>query len=212
MDEHHHEKKKGLTKWLKPKRNGTGEAGEEDHEHDETNEDDEDEQINGGAEEIPIDPNEVPPQLRGTQRTVIYLQSLPPGMIDLILEFSEWVLRRDPDAGMEIFLADSENAETLPRDRVVKYLAGINEKLELKYLEHIIDELDDGTPEFHDRVVELQVSSLKDMKEDDEERSKAAQKLVEFLRNSSQYSLGHVFRLIPRDGKFLAHAVLKGPN
>ncbi|KAK9423309.1 putative Vacuolar sorting protein 39 domain 1 [Seiridium unicorne] len=196
-DESDHEEKKGFVHWLKPK---LGAGGEKDHEHDETQEHDEEhERPNGGAEEIPIDINEVPSPLRGTQRTVMYLQSLPPELIDLILEFSEWVLRREPDAGMEVFLADSENAETLPRDRVIKYLADIDENLELKYLEHIIEELDDATPEFHDRVVELRIDKLKKTKEDDDGKTEAIEKLVHFLRESGQYNLGQAYRLIPRD-------------
>ncbi|KAH6639956.1 vacuolar sorting protein 39 domain 1 [Truncatella angustata] len=172
-DEQDQEKKTGIMNWLKPKRGGTG-----DKEHE-----------NEG----------IPSQLRGTRRTVLYLQSLPPDLVDLILEFSEWVLRREPDSGMEVFLADSENAETLPRDRVVHFLAGIDEKLELKYLEHIIEELDDATPDFHNRVVDLRVEMLKEMKQDDAARTEASEKLVHFLRESSQYSLGQAHRLIPRD-------------
>jgi 6-phosphofructo-2-kinase/fructose-2,6-biphosphatase 2 len=42
-------------------------------------------------------------------------------MIDLILEFAEWPLRQDPELGMEVFLADTENAETLPRDKVLNF-------------------------------------------------------------------------------------------
>ncbi|ETS80902.1 hypothetical protein PFICI_08431 [Pestalotiopsis fici W106-1] len=137
--------------------------------------------------------------LRGTRRTIGYLQALPPELIDLILEFSEWVLRRDPDHGMDIFLADSENAETLPRDRVVEYLAAFDENLELRYLEHIIDELDDATPDFHNRVVELRIKKLQEQKEGDDSIGEASEKLVDFLKNSEQYGPGPAYRLIPRD-------------
>lgn len=153
-------------------------------------------QVNGhGEAEV-----EIPEQLRGPRRTVGYLQSLPPEMTDLILEFADWVLRRDSDLGMEVFLADSENAETLPREKVVSYLSGIDTNLEIRYLEHIIDELGDGTPEFHNRYAELLIQALKD----DEDRSikwkERLQKLVEFLRESSQYGLSRAFGMIPRDG------------
>jgi hypothetical protein len=71
------------------------------------------------------------PTLHGPQRTVGYLQNLPPEMIDLILEFAEWPLRANPELGMEIFLADTENAETLPREKVVNFLQGIDMDLEV---------------------------------------------------------------------------------
>jgi len=147
---------------------------------------------------------EIPEQLRGPQRTVGYLQSLPPEMADLILEFAEWVLRRNADLGMEIFLADSENAETLPRDKVVSFLAAIDVALETKYLEHIIDELGDATPEFHNRLVELLVDTLKQNESRDDRWESRLQKLVEFLKESRQYSLSRAFAMIPREGRFLA--------
>ncbi|KAJ8104521.1 hypothetical protein ONZ43_g7809 [Nemania bipapillata] len=152
-------------------------------------------QVNGhGETEV-----EIPEQLRGTRRTVGYLQSLPPEMTDLILEFADWVLRRDSDLGMEVFLADSENAETLPREKVVSYLSGIDANLEIRYLEHIIDELGDGTPEFHNRLVELLINALKDDEDRNIKWEDRLHKLVEFLRESSQYGLSRAFGMIPRD-------------
>ncbi|KAI0966103.1 SPX domain-containing protein [Xylaria arbuscula] len=151
--------------------------------------------INGHAEtEV-----EIPEQLRGPRRTVGYLQSLPPEMTDLILEFAEWVLRRDPDLGMEVFLADSENAETLPREKVVSYLSGTSVNLEIQYLEHIIDELGDGTPEFHNRLVELLINALKDDKERDAKWEGRMQRLVTFLKETHTYGLSRAFGMIPRD-------------
>ncbi|OTB10432.1 hypothetical protein K445DRAFT_322958 [Daldinia sp. EC12] len=140
----------------------------------------------------------IPEQLRGPQRTVGYLQSLPPEMIDIILEFADWVLRRDPDQGMEVFLADSENAETLPRERVLRYLGAIDANLEIRYLQHIITELEDGTPDFHNRLVELLVQALKEG-ERDEAWSEQLKSLVAFLKSSQQYSLSKALSIIPRD-------------
>ncbi|XXG98015.1 hypothetical protein Hte_004332 [Hypoxylon texense] len=140
----------------------------------------------------------IPEQLRGPQRTVGYLQSLPPEMIDIILEFADWVLRRDPNQGMEIFLADSVNAETLPRERVIKYLGDIDVNLEIRYLQHIIMELEDGTPDFHNRLVELLVQSLKGG-ERDEGWNERLESLVAFLRGSQQYSLSRALSIVPRD-------------
>ncbi|ORY58535.1 uncharacterized protein BCR38DRAFT_489449 [Pseudomassariella vexata] len=164
--------------------------------------------------DIPV--SEIPEQLRGPQRTIIYLQSLPPDLIDLIFEFADWVLHRNPDMGMGVFIADTENAETLPREQVVRYLAHIDEDLvdgvlEMRYLDYIIDELEDATPDFHNRLVELLVTKLKDTEsEKDGDHQAAGDKrtddwmkwmgrLVNFLRESKQYSLGRAFELIPRE-------------
>lgn len=163
----------------------------------------------------------VPPALRGPRRTIVYLQSLPPEMIDLILEFAGWTLRADPVHSMDVFLADSENAETLPRDRVVRFLAGIDPLLEMRYLEHIIGELNDLTPDFHNRLIEQMIKLLKEggegpdgekTQEDDDDVDKTKIKdwaptmarLVAFLNDSRQYSLSRAFGLIPRDGRLTA--------
>ncbi|KAJ0168342.1 Vacuolar morphogenesis protein 6 [Colletotrichum tanaceti] len=148
----------------------------------------------GTAEE----PDEAAPGLHGPQRTVTYLQTLPPSEIDLILQYSEWVLRADPKVAMEVFIADSENAETLPRARVARFLGGIDPSLEVQYLEHIITELDESTPDFHNRLVELFIKQLKDKKRNDDWDA-AMDRFVQFLKTSSQYSLIKAFSLIPRD-------------
>lgn len=143
---------------------------------------------------------EVTPVLRGPKRTVNYLQQLPPEMIDIILEFAEWPIRVDRELGMEIFLAESENAETLPRDRVLDFLGGIDDTLAVRYLEHIINELNDLTPQFHQRLVELYLKTLKD-KEGGEERKKQKwrEKLEDFLTKSGEYNRWKVFQMLPAD-------------
>ncbi|KAL2155378.1 hypothetical protein VTH82DRAFT_119 [Thermothelomyces myriococcoides] len=147
----------------------------------------------------PDEPDEAAPSLHGPRRTVMYLQGLPPDMIDVILEYSEWTLRKDPELGMEVFLADSENAETLPRDRVATFLGSIDPKLEIQYLEHIIKDLNDRTPNFHDQLVELFIKQLVGTEERREEWNALMERLVSFLRESEQYGLGKARALIPRD-------------
>jgi hypothetical protein len=133
----------------------------------------------------------------------MYLQGLPPEMIDVILEFSEWTLRKDPELGMEVFLADSENAETLPRKKVLDFLDGIDIGLEIRYLEHIINELNDMTPDFHNLLVELFIKQLVDKEtERGPEWDALLERLVRFLRESKQYGQGKARGLIPKDGEF----------
>lgn len=161
----------------------------------------------------PDEPDEAAPSLHGPQRTVLYLQGLPPEMIDVILEFSEWTLQKDPELGMEVFLADSENAETLPRDKVLAFLDGIDIGLEIRYLEHIINELNDLTPDFHNRLVELFIRQLTEKekeKEKGEEWDSLMERLVRLLKESKQYSLGKARALIPKDGRFNASALKLG--
>jgi RNA-splicing ligase RtcB len=146
------------------------------------------------------EPDSAAPTLHGPQKTVMYLQNLPPEMIDLILQYSEWTLRKDPKLAMEVFLADSENAETLPRDKVNKFLGSIDVGLQVQYLEHIIMELNDTTPDLHNQLVELFIKYLKE-KDRDEEWHKLMERLVQFLQTSEPYGRLRAFNLIPRDGK-----------
>lgn len=146
------------------------------------------------------DADKVPPALRGPQRTVTYLQTLSSEHIDMILEFSEWTLRAEGEPGMDVFLADTERAESLPRDRIVKFLGGISPRLEARYLQHIISELGDATPDFHNRLVELLIQDLRFAPRGDVWDAEM-ERLVAFLRESRQYSLSRAFALIPRDGK-----------
>lgn len=139
--------------------------------------------------------------LRGPQKTVGYLQNLPPDLIDLILEFAEWPLRADPDVGMEVFLADTENTETLPRGRVLAFLQGIDVDLAVKYLEHLINELNDHTPDFHNWLVGAYIQKLKSRSDRDKQTwCDLMEKLLSFMRKSKQYALSKAFGLIPRDG------------
>lgn len=139
------------------------------------------------------------PQLRGPERTVTYLQNLPPEMIDLILEFAEWPLRDNPHLGMEVFLADTENAETLPRDKVLRFLEEIDSQLAVQYLQHMIHELNDSTPEFHQRLISLYLDKLKSQTPTNiEEQNEALKRFLDFLRQSQSYSAGKVLGLLPR--------------
>ena len=146
-------------------------------------------------------PDESAPQLFGPQRSVAYLQSLPPEMMDLILRFADWPLQRDPDFAMEIFLADTENAETLPRERVLGFLQNVDSNLAVKYLEHIIHELNDMTPAFHQRLIDIYIQRLKSgtfMNEKDKTDWK--EKTLNFLKSSNNYQAYKLLGQLDKDG------------
>ena len=151
--------------------------------------------------------DETAPQLAGPQRTVAYLQNLPPEMIDLILQFSKWPLQKDPELGMEVFLADTENAETLPRPAVLQFLEGIDRRFAVKYLEHIIHELNDTTPGFHQRLVEIYIQGLNSGSfKNDNERLQWTEKTLEFLKNSKNYQAYKALGQLDRDDPKLYEA------
>jgi tetratricopeptide (TPR) repeat protein len=144
---------------------------------------------------------EVATALQGPQRTVGYLQQLPPEMIDLILEFAEWPLRIDPKLGMDVFLADTKNAETLPRERVLEFLQQIDVKLAVRYLEHVVEELNETDPDFHQRLVDLLLERLRSGDfESDEEKREWRERLQLFLKTSKNYNNYRVFQQLPATG------------
>ena len=153
--------------------------------------------------------NKAAPQLAGPQRTVLYLKSLPPEQIDLILQYGEWPLKKDPDLGMEVFLADTENAETLPRQVVLDFLHRIDQKLEIRYLEHVIHELNDTTPDFHQRLVDVYIDRLKSKQfANAEDRNSFQEKAIDFLRSSGHYHAYKALQKLSPDGESLHHVRL----
>lgn len=152
------------------------------------------------------DQNEATSQLAGPQRTVSYLQNLPPEMIELILQYAEWPLRKDPELGMEIFTADTENAETLPRQDVLRFLQRIDRNLAVRYLEHIIQELNDTTPDFHQKLVNIYIETLRaEVFTDNAERDKWQEKTLAFLK-TGKYQPYKVLGLLPKDGRLSCFA------
>ncbi|KAL8935017.1 MAG: hypothetical protein Q9216_005626 [Gyalolechia sp. 2 TL-2023] len=151
--------------------------------------------------------DETASQLAGPHRTVVYLQNLPSEMIDLILDFVQWPLDEDPDLGMEVFLADSERAETLPRQKVLDFLQKKDKGLAVKYLKHIIAELNDTTPKFHQRLAEEYIRSLKErMVSNQKTRPELDNDAHEFLKNSRYYQPYKALKMLPADDPNLYEA------
>lgn len=143
-------------------------------------------------------------QLHGPRRTIAYLQNLGPELIDMILEFAQWPLETEPGQAMEIFLGDTENAESLPRHKVLAFLESINKGLAQRFLEHVVDELNDLTPDLHQRLVTLYLERLKDGSQSD--RAEILDKFLTLLRTSEQYSPAKTLGLLPRDEPTLYEA------
>jgi hypothetical protein len=138
------------------------------------------------------------PNLHGPQRTVTYLGRLKAEHIDLIFEFATWPLKVEPDLGMEIFVGDTGNSDTLPRPEVLDYLERQDQGLAIQYLEHVVTELHDMTPEFHTRLAGLYLQVLsRDLSS--ELRNSWRARFLKFLESSDQYRAEKVLSWLPRD-------------
>ena len=147
--------------------------------------------------------SEVESEMRGPARTVAYLQQLPFEMVDLILQYDQWALETEPQLGMKVFLADTENAESLPRHRVLDYLTKFDLSLSTQYLEHVIGELKDDTQEFHERLIEVYLSQLsveQSAENKPKDKDGIQKKLESFLRSSSHFSPSRILQKLSAQG------------
>lgn len=86
-------------------------------------------------------------------KTIKYLQKLGSESMGLILEFSEWVLNKEPEKGLKIFTEDLIEVENLPRPRILDTLLKDHPDLAIPYLEHVIHSWKDENPLFHNALV-----------------------------------------------------------
>lgn len=140
---------------------------------------------------------EIPEGMRGPERTVGYLKQLPPELVDVILEFVRWPIETTPHIGMEVFVADTDNAENLPRKRVLEFLANHGSALEIQYLEHIINELGEKDADFHQHLIDLYIAELKRDGLGDDGKKKLRDRLEAFLLKSRTYKKAKTFNQLP---------------
>lgn len=171
--------------------------------------------------------------LRGHERTVQYLQHLGSEHLKLILEFSEWVLRENPDDGLKIFTEDLPEVEGLPRISVLNFLENISKTnkiskdLAIPYLEHVIYQWHETSEELHSKYAQLlrekvQTSMAEYLRSLPEghipqkagtepfELGVYRKKLIDFLQSSTYYRPEELLPRFPMDGFFEERAILLG--
>uniref|UniRef100_UPI00398E877B vam6/Vps39-like protein isoform X2 n=1 Tax=Pristiophorus japonicus TaxID=55135 RepID=UPI00398E877B len=165
--------------------------------------------------------------LKGHERTVQYLQRLGKENLNIIFEFSLWVLKACPEDGLKIFTEDLPEVENLPRNKVLEFLKESCKELAIPYLEHIIHIWDETGPVFHNCLIQLyreKVQAL--MKEylnslpEDEipvpagkeegELGEHRNKLLSFLEISTYYQPSKLISDFPFDGLLEERALLMG--
>lgn len=107
--------------------------------------------------------------LEGPEPTVRYLQRLDNNYIDLIFEFATWPISVKEEYGVELFLDDSTESESLDRGLVLKYLETTSPSLTIQYLEHIIHEKKDESPQFHTALAIAYIKFLSQPESDQHE-------------------------------------------
>ncbi|GLB44890.1 putative rab guanyl-nucleotide exchange factor [Lyophyllum shimeji] len=141
--------------------------------------------------------------------SIHYLQKLGPEHLQRIFESSRWIFATDPNMGFEIFT--SEDVE-LPRQEVSDFLAGIDPKISARFLEYIIQERDEQTPAFHDRLAELYLNMTLSAKKrgDEPTRTEVYTKLLQFVSSNHHYSVDRLYGALSSTDLFEARAILLG--
>uniref|UniRef100_A0A8C1H2J6 VPS39 subunit of HOPS complex n=1 Tax=Cyprinus carpio carpio TaxID=630221 RepID=A0A8C1H2J6_CYPCA len=156
--------------------------------------------------------------LKGHERTVQYLQRLGVENLDIIFEFSPWVLKICSEDGLKIFTEDLTEVETLPRDKVLNFLKEGFKELAIPYLEHIIHLWDETGPEFHNVLIQLYLEKVQSLMKvylsslpegvpavaagkEAGELGEYRNKLLSFLEVSSSYEPEGLISDFPFDGE-----------
>ncbi|XP_031839789.1 vacuolar protein sorting 39 [Nomia melanderi] len=156
------------------------------------------------------------PSLKGTERTILYLQHLGKDHMDLILKFAGWVLNEDPEQGLRIFMEDIQEVEQLPRPKVLDYLLRCHADLVITYLEHVVNIWEDTNPLYHNVLIhqykEKYLTSLNDAKTPGEKEAAQhiRQKLKQFLEKSKHYTPETILVHFPFNNLFEERAIILG--
>ncbi|GAA6017561.1 hypothetical protein JCM8202_000334 [Rhodotorula sphaerocarpa] len=140
---------------------------------------------------------------------VRYLQKLGAEQVEVILAASRWVFEQDKEAGLQIFVADLDEVESLPRHRVAAHLESIGRDICMRYLEHIIHELDERRADFHEKLVDLYLQSVQGAAATERDVP-TYRKLLAFLETSESYRADRVLGRLRSDELHEARAILLG--
>jgi len=149
-------------------------------------------------------------QLSGTKPSIEYLKTLGKENLNLLLdpEYTHWLFQANPIEALDIYIVVRKPSQLLPAGRVIEHLDSMVEKnvlkevLVVRYLEFIIHELMDETPEFHNKLVIQYFGIVLDLKRKNKDESSARRvagtepgalgkmrtKLLDFLEESKFYS------------------------
>ncbi|ORY62729.1 hypothetical protein BCR35DRAFT_308965 [Leucosporidium creatinivorum] len=140
--------------------------------------------------------------------TIRYLQKLGADHVTVIFESSRWVFEADRAAALEIFIADLEEVESLPRHATMAHLERIGSDVCITYLEHIIHTLGEEGSEFHEKLIELYLAAVH--RPNGSGSDEAYQKLLDLLESSTSYRADRMLGRLPSEDMHEVRAILLG--
>uniref|UniRef100_A0A1A9VCV0 CNH domain-containing protein n=1 Tax=Glossina austeni TaxID=7395 RepID=A0A1A9VCV0_GLOAU len=161
--------------------------------------------------------------LYGHERTIRYLQQLGSSHLQLILEFSDWVLKADPEQGLRIYTEDFIEVENLPRASVLDFLLTRHKLLVIPYLEHVINVWHDNNTFLHNVLIKQYLEKvqqlMKELEKEEECEDKTEKmetlnkyrtKLYNLLKISHNYSPDVVLKDFPTNTMLEERALILG--
>ncbi|KAG5368330.1 Vacuolar morphogenesis protein 6 [Yarrowia sp. C11] len=142
-------------------------------------------------------------ELQGTsdeftsESIISYLQKLGADNIDLILEFSKAPIQEDIENGRELFLEDTDQAVSLPRNKVVSFLKDVSSLLAIEYLEDLTYKKHETTVRFHNDLALLYIREIENSTEP-ADKERFSRKLLKFLGRSTHYRPQTVYSAVPK--------------
>ncbi|KAG6849265.1 hypothetical protein H0H93_009921 [Arthromyces matolae] len=153
-------------------------------------------------------------------------QKLGPEHLQLVFEASRWIFATDQHMAFNIFTSEDVD---LPRQDVAIFLASIDPKISARYLEYVIEERNEQSSAFHDRLAELYFSMTVSAKKRGDEREQSDgscmvilmyilethheiySKLLQFIRSNDIYSVDRLYgTLSSTEDLYEARALLLG--
>ncbi|KAE9401526.1 hypothetical protein BT96DRAFT_956547 [Gymnopus androsaceus JB14] len=139
--------------------------------------------------------------------SIQYLRKLGPEYLDQVFESARWIIEQDSERALEIFKSDDVD---LPRDKVADYLEKISPLLCTKYLEYLIQEREEDSVDFHDRLAELYARIALDARRRKDDES--YDKLLEFITTTNHYRVDHLYGILSSQDLYEARAILLGKS
>ncbi|KAK7044093.1 Vacuolar morphogenesis protein 6 [Paramarasmius palmivorus] len=148
------------------------------------------------------------PELK-LEASIDYLKKLGPEYLDQIFEYARWVFEQDSTMALEIF--KSEDVE-LPHQAVADYLEKIDSNLCARYLEYLIEEKEEQSTVFHDRLAELYARMTLSAKKrgDEKSRKELYSKLLAFIDTTHHYRVDRLYGILSSEELYEARAILLG--
>ncbi|KAJ3775239.1 hypothetical protein FB446DRAFT_417887 [Lentinula raphanica] len=141
--------------------------------------------------------------------SIQYLRRLGPENMEQVFESARWIIEQDSDRGLEIFKSDDVD---LPRNHVADYLEKISPSLCAKYLEYLIQEREEISVDFHDRLAELYAKITLDARKRKDEKlyQESYDKLLTFISTTTYYRVDRLYGLLSSEDLYEARAILLG--